>query len=90
MTLLGTGGVFVDSLYMDVLLNCGVVGFCMLILGFGAAAWGFIRDRNDMGLICITAMILYACMEQFPLNIAMNPFILYLGTDVLFKNKTSE
>ena len=87
VTLLGKGDCFLDILYMDVLLNCGLLGFAALLCGFCAAVWCFVKQENMMGLICISAMILYACMEQFPLNIAMNPFLLYLGTNVIFTSK---
>jgi len=83
--LLGGGGIFVDILYMDVLLNCGITGFIMLLLGGAIMLRGFIKEKNMMGLICAAAMILYACMEQFPLNIAMNPFLLYIGCSVYKK-----
>lgn len=87
VSLLGAGGVFLDMLYMDILINSGVVGTIMLYLGMGVLVWHYYRDMNDIGLICISAMILYGCMEQFPLNIIMNPFILYLGTNVLYAKK---
>lgn len=90
VSLLGGGNAFLDILYMDVLINSGIAGFCMLMAGVIALPISFAKRRNYVGLLCASAMVLYACMEQFPLNIAMNPFVLYLGTDVLFeKNKIS-
>lgn len=90
ISLFGAGGIFSDILYVDVLVNSGIVGLVFLLIGMVALFAAFHKAKNYVGLICVSGMILYACMEQFPLNIAMNPFILYLGTAVLFKNKTSE
>lgn len=83
----GSAGWALDIMYMDVLFNCGTVGFAMVIAGGTALVWAFLKEEEPVGLICVCALILYASMEQFPLNIAMNPFLLYLGTNVIFKRK---
>lgn len=85
--LLRGGNCFSDILYMDTLLNNGLLGFGMLMTGMGALLFAMFRDRNGIGLVCVSSVALYACMEQFPLNIAMNPFLLYLGTNVIFTSK---
>ena len=88
LTLFGGAGVFLDILYIDVLMNCGIAGFSMLIVGIILMLYTFYRDNNLYAVVCVTALVLYACMEQFPLNIAMNPFILSVGIEVLFKEKS--
>lgn len=89
VSLFGAGGIFSDILYVDVLVNSGIVGLAFLLVGMAVLFFAFCKAKNYVGLICVSGMILYACMEQFPLNIAMNPFALYLGTAALFKNKTT-
>lgn len=85
--LLRGGNCFSDILYMDTLLNNGLLGFGMLMTGMGTLWFSMVRDKNWVGLVCVSSVALYACMEQFPLNIAMNPFLLYLGTNVIFTSK---
>lgn len=89
LSLLGAGGVFLDVLYMDILLNSGILGTVMMYLGLSLLVWRYYKDEDDLGLICASSMILYGCMEQFPLNIIMNPFLLYLGPNVLFSKSKS-
>lgn len=84
ISLFGDGSSSLDILYMHTLINNGIVGFVLLLIGGYSLFKNIFKSGNLIGCTCVCAMILYASMEQFPLNIAMNPFILYLGTNVFY------
>lgn len=88
--LFGNGRGWSDILYIDMLLTCGIAGLVMIMFGAVALFVAFFKDRNWTGLLGASVMILYASMEQFPLNIAMNPFLLYIGTAMLYRTEKTD
>jgi len=87
ITLFGRSTDLVDILYIDILANGGITGFLMVVIGTAVMLRGFLRDKNDVGILCTSALVLYSCMETYPINFAFNPLILYLGTNIFYREK---
>ena len=85
ISLFGKTGCSLDILYMNVLIRDGLCGFIITLAAIVMLFISLRQSKNMMGYICMTLMTLYASIEQFPMNIAMNPFLLLIGVNIIYK-----
>lgn len=85
ISLFGKPGCSLDILYMNVLIRDGLFGFIITLVAIVMLFISLRQSKNMIGYVCMTLMILYASIEQFPMNIAMNPFLLLIGANIIYK-----
>ena len=79
---------FLDSIYPSLLLKNGVLSLGLVVSVFLYIQIIQYKNRNWKGLIAITMMIIYGVMEESPINIILNPFLI-LAAPLVFKSKYS-
>ena len=73
-----------DSMYVHLYFNYGIVLFTIFIVGYIYTMYYAWKKGRDFELIILGVMSVYGFMEQFPLNITWNLFLLYMSW-ILFK-----
>lgn len=76
-----------DSIYMHLYYNYGVILFAIGIMAYIAAMYRLWKKSKDFPLMILGIMSVYGFMEQFPLNVTWNLFLLYIGAALFEKNE---
>lgn len=76
---------FLDNMYLSLLLKSGIILFLLFLLSQYLLSRQLYKENRyiELGVLCTFAI--YGLMEEFPLNVIMNPFMLYTG-EILFKS----
>ena len=75
---------YVDSSFIKVLLDRGIIAWFLVIAGFLSASAKAAKTGDTVLLVCLSFMALYCTVEQWMLNFANNPFLILIG-NMFFK-----
>lgn len=68
-----------DSMYVHLYYNYGIILFVIVMVGYVETMYYAWRSNKDYELLILGIMSIYGFMEQFPLNITWNLFLLYMS-----------
>lgn len=75
----GIGYFYVDSSYIQILLQYGVIILTAVLLYFTYLMHIFLNDKNIFGVLCLFGIALHAITDPHLLLLMYNPFLLSLG-----------
>ncbi|WP_195638724.1 hypothetical protein [Enterocloster bolteae] len=71
-----------DSLYMTMLLNYGVILFVVLLYAYTRTMRQMLYKKKHIAVIAMGGLCVYSIMEVNAINPIWNPFLLYIGGSV--------
>lgn len=81
---------FVDCSYVKNLLDFGVILFILIIIGYIYILMNLYDQKNIIGIIVISFILIVSIVEPRLFQIEMNPFIVLMGTGLIKKIKYRE
>ena len=76
------GACQLDSLYMTMLLNYGVILFLILLYVYAKTMRQMLHEKKCMAVIAMGSLCVYSIMEVNAINPMWNPFLVYIGGSV--------
>lgn len=70
---------YVDISYVQILIQYGLVVFIYVLLLFTLLMHRFVKDKNNIAIICLLMIALHSITDPQLFNLAYNPFLLALG-----------
>lgn len=75
----GRGYFYVDSSYIQILLEYGVIAFVIILVFFTLLMRYYINSNNTMGIICLVVIAIHSITDPQLFILMYNPFLLAIG-----------
>lgn len=83
------GYFYVDSSYIQILLQYGIVVFVVILVLFSALMHSYQKSNDIVGVICLFVIAIHSITDPQLFLIMYNPFVLEIGK-ILLENKKRE